>query len=127
MEPAKILVVEDEPLIRMVIVETLEDSGFSTEEAADAATALAMLSDIPGRFNAVILDLGLPDRRGNELAAELRSSLTDLPIVIASGQDKARLEQQFHSDPRVAVVSKPFTGDALCDALEGLGVKPPPQ
>ena len=70
-----VLVVEDETLIRMVAVETLADFGFSAEEAATAGSALQMMQEVPQKFGAVIIDIGLPDRSGDQLAAELRKTM----------------------------------------------------
>ena len=117
-----VLVVEDEPLIRMVAVETLADFGFSAEEAATAGAAMEMLRETPGKFNAVIIDIGLPDRSGNELASELREIWADLPIIIASGHDGSRLPQWLHQDKLIRLVAKPYDNTALSSALSELGV-----
>jgi DNA-binding response OmpR family regulator len=117
-----VLVVEDEPLIRMVAVETLADDGFAAEEAGSAGAALEMLSKLPGKFGAVIIDIGLPDRSGDELAAELRKTWNSLPIIIASGHDGSRLPQWLHDDPFIRLVAKPYDNTALSSALGDLGV-----
>jgi CheY-like chemotaxis protein len=117
-----VLVVEDEPLIRMVAVETLADFGFLAEEAATASAALRMLLEVPDKFDAVIIDIGLPDRSGDELAAELRQKWTDLPIIIASGHDSSRLPQWLIQDRLIRLVAKPYDNTALSVALEELGV-----
>jgi DNA-binding response OmpR family regulator len=119
-----VLVVEDEPLIRMVAVETLADFGFDAEEAATAGAALAMLQDIPGRFSAVIIDIGLPDRPGDELAAELREKWAYLPIIVASGHDSSKLPQWLRQDKLIRLVAKPYDNSALNVALGDLGVVP---
>ena len=121
--PARILVVEDEALIRMMMVDILGEAGFAAEEAANAAEAMVKLRAAIDRFDAVILDMGLPDRRGDQLTAELRTLRRDLPIVIASGMDKHHLEHLFAADPRVVVVAKPYLGEDLRQALKRLGVE----
>lgn len=117
-----VLVVEDETLIRMVAVETLADFGFSAEEAATAGSALQMMQEVPQKFGAVIIDIGLPDRSGDQLAAELRKQWTDLPIVIASGHDGSRLPAWLREDPLIRLVVKPYDNTALNQALGDLGV-----
>ncbi len=86
----KILLVEDEAMISMLTSENLRDLGFDVEEAANAASALdAAKKDIAG-FAAAIIDIGLPDRKGDDLALELKGLRPDLPIVIATGQATGR-------------------------------------
>jgi DNA-binding response OmpR family regulator len=122
MSKARILVVEDEPLIRMFVVDTLEDAGFQVEEAGRADEAAAKLAPEGPPFAAVIVDVGLPDRPGDLLAAELRSKWMDLPIIIASGHDKHALESRFRDDRHMGVLGKPYNSGMLLKALNHLGV-----
>src|SRR5271154_973166 len=98
MSLVRILVVEDEPLIRMFVVDTLEDAGFLVEEAGSATEALAKVGSESPVFAAVIVDVGLPDRPGDSLAAELRTKWAELPIIIASGHDRTALLARFKDD-----------------------------
>ncbi len=115
--------VEDEPLVAMMAVEALSDAGFAAEEAATSADAVAKVRANLAGFDAVILDMGLPDRRGDQVARDLRAMRADLPIVIASGYDRAPLQALFASDSRVVVVAKPYVSSDLRDALASLGVR----
>jgi CheY-like chemotaxis protein len=71
---------------------------------------------------AAVIDMGLPDSRGDQLAAEVRALRPDLPIVIASGRSGRELREQFADQPRVAVLVKPYTADLLIEALAAVGV-----
>jgi DNA-binding response OmpR family regulator len=122
MPPVRILVVEDEPLIRLFVADILEDAGFKVEEAANAAEALTLLAPGSLPFDAVIIDVGLPDKRGDALAEELRGARKELPIVIASGHDKNVLAQHFATDSCVRVLGKPYYGDMLLAVLREMGV-----
>jgi DNA-binding response OmpR family regulator len=122
MSQVRILVVEDEPLIRLFVADILEDAGFQIEEAANAAEAVRHIGAENPPFGAAIIDVGLPDKRGDILAEELRGAWKDLPIVIASGHDKNVLAQQFVGDSRVRVLGKPYYGDMLLAALGEMGV-----
>ncbi len=124
---ARILVVEDEPLIRMIAVEALLDAGFGVDEAANAAEAMAHLGGGALRFDAAIIDIGLPDRPGDRLAEDIRAIWPDLPIVIASGRGDAQLADRFAADPQVRILGKPYHNEALCDALATLGVRSAPR
>ena len=103
-----ILVVEDEILVRMFAVDALEDAGFRVLQAGTAAEAMQALRGAPD-VRAVVVDMGLPDRPGDQLAAEIQALRADLPIVIASGRSGRELRERFAGNPRVAILVKPYT------------------
>lgn len=119
-----ILIVEDEVLVRMFAVDALEDEGFKVVESATAAEGISKLQSLGSQVTAAIIDLGLPDRSGDQLATELRAIDGQLPILIASGRSERELKERFVLDGRVGIVVKPFTGPMLLEALEKIGVKP---
>jgi CheY-like chemotaxis protein len=121
--PTAILVVEDEFLVRLFAVDALEDAGFRVLPAETATEALRVLRAAPD-VRAAVIDMGLPDRSGDHLAAEVRTLRADLPIVIASGRSGRELREQFAQQPRVAVLVKPYTAELLLDALAAVGVTP---
>ena len=79
-----ILVVEDEPRIAELASDYLRHAGFRVELAGDGATALDLISRTDPSL--VVLDLGLPDMDGLDVAREIRRS-GDRPIVIVSARD----------------------------------------
>jgi DNA-binding response OmpR family regulator len=118
---ARILVVEDEILVRMFAADALEDAGFRAVQAGDAAQARQLLGQ-GGDVQAVIVDLGLPDAPGDQFAAELRAAHPDLPILIASGRSERELKDRFSGDSRTGLLVKPYTASMLVEALASLGV-----
>jgi response regulator RpfG family c-di-GMP phosphodiesterase len=68
--PSRILLVEDEPLIQMLATDFLEDVGLKVDTAGTAREALNKLALVSGGFAAVIVDIGLPDRKGDDLVRE---------------------------------------------------------
>lgn len=82
---SRILIVEDEPRIVSFLEKGLQAHGFTVSVAASGAAALAMVR--PGRFDLLILDLGLPDRDGFEILCELRERDRRLPVVILTARD----------------------------------------
>ncbi len=118
---ATILLVEDEILVRMFAVDALEDAGFRVLQAGTAAEAMQALRAATG-VRAAIIDMGLPDRPGDQLAAEVQALHGALPIVIASGRSGRELREKFAGNPRIAVLVKPYTGPLLLEALAELGV-----
>ena len=122
MSIARVLVVEDEPLIRIFIMDSLEDAGFAVEEAGSASEAMTKLASMHASCVAVIVDVGLPDRPGDILAKELRTTWPEMPIIIASGHDKSEFARQFMADRFVGVLGKPYDSKMLLDTLRSLGV-----
>lgn len=78
----RIVVVEDEALVRALYVRTLADAGFSAVGAADAPACRAVLAEAP--VDLVMLDLGLPGLDGMSFARELRGQRGDLGLMIVS-------------------------------------------
>ncbi|HEU4652801.1 MAG TPA: response regulator [Steroidobacteraceae bacterium] len=118
----RILLVEDELLVRMFAVDVLEESGFKIEEAGTAQEALDLLAKDPSAPVAAVIDLGLPDRAGDALADEVRKLHPQLPIVIASGRSEREIRDRFATDSRVAALVKPYTASLLLETLSKLGV-----
>ena len=118
-----ILVVEDELLVRMFAVDALEDAGFRVLQAGTATEAINALKGSPD-VRAALVDIGLPDRPGDQLAAEIHALRSELPIVIASGRSGRELRERFAGNPRIAVLVKPYTGPLLLEVLAEMGVAP---
>jgi DNA-binding response OmpR family regulator len=121
---SRVLVVEDEAMVRMMVGQGLRDYGYEPEEAATAAEAVELVRAASRRFDAVIVDLGLPDRRGDALMDELRELVPDLPVLIASGYGEAELERRIHGKPRSATLPKPYDVASLHAALRALLAEP---
>ncbi|HZA67803.1 MAG TPA: response regulator, partial [Geminicoccaceae bacterium] len=121
----RVLVVEDEALVRMATVETLSDLGFQVEQAASATEAIGKVRVLAGRIDAAIIDVGLSDRKGDALAAELRAMSAKLPIVMASGYLEQTVTARFEGDRLVAFVGKPYDREGLESALRTVGVEAP--
>ncbi|MEI9889486.1 MAG: response regulator [Caulobacteraceae bacterium] len=118
--PRKALLVEDEALVAMIAEDYLDAIGFSplcVNTAASALNALAL-----GGLSLAVIDVGLPDMRGDDLAARAREMAPHMPIVLASGFDAAELKQRFLDDDAVTVVSKPYTERDLRAAIAAAGL-----
>jgi PAS domain S-box-containing protein len=118
--PPRILLVEDEVLVRMVAADQLEDLGYRVETAGSAMEAMNKIKLMEGDIALAIVDIGLPDIKGDVLVGELRARHPALPIVVASGYDDPALHQRFAGDPRVTFIRKPYTQDDLRRAVPPL-------
>ena len=115
--PRRVLLVEDEPLVRMITADALADLGFDVLEVGTAAAALERLQPAP---DLMVTDLGLPDIDGLELVAQVRALLPNLPVVVASGRSNRPGED-------VVWLPKPYDGEGLRRAVEAaLGAVPAP-
>ncbi len=83
-----ILIVEDDSALRATLAEQLAaEGGFLAEEAESAAAAEAKLAHADARYDAILLDIGLPDGDGRELCAKLRRNGKKMPVIMLTGAD----------------------------------------
>ena len=84
-----ILIVDDDHALRSILTEQLSvDGEFTAAEAGSVAEAEAVMLGGRNRFDAIILDVGLPDGDGRDLCARLRREGVKIPIVILTGSDE---------------------------------------
>jgi len=115
----KVLLVEDEVLVAALAADALEELGYQTVEVTTAKAARQIASgDEPLAF--AVVDIGLPDGRGDALALELRKTRPDLPIVIATGYDGAHLDAALRNQQRTAVLNKPYDIAQLQAAIQAI-------
>ena len=110
----KILVVDDEPQIRRLLRNTLERADYDVILAADAREAIRMVSIL--RPDAVLLDLGLPDRDGLELVSAIRAQ-TDAPLLVVSAREATAEKVAALDLGADDYVTKPFDTDELLARL----------
>jgi len=107
-----VLVVDDEPLIRWSVSETLSELGYDVEQAADAGAAIHAVTNATLPFDVVVLDLRLPDMNDLSLLGTLRQLLpgTTLILMTAFGTPEIITDAQALG---ATVLSKPFELDEL--------------
>jgi len=114
----RVLVVEDEVLIRMLAVDMLLDLEWEADEAGSASEALAMLNAPGAAYAVVLLDLGLPDKHGDQLVRDIRQTHPDLPLVVASGEDQFEVKKRLEGYSPIRFLGKPYDLDGLKRAIE---------
>jgi DNA-binding NtrC family response regulator len=110
--PIHVLVVDDEPLIRWSVAATLSDAGFDVEEAADATSALRIVTNAALPFGVVILDLRLPDMSDLSLLGTLRQLLPRAHLILMNAFGTPELVASARA-LGADVLSKPFELDEL--------------
>jgi CheY-like chemotaxis protein len=118
----KVLLVEDEALVAMVAADTLDELGYDVVQVGTARAALEEVSADCARFALAVIDMGLPDRPGQQLVGELRKICPSLPIIVASGYAESEVRRRFEAGQRFAFLSKPFEQATLRAALDSLGL-----
>lgn len=114
-EKSIILVVEDDNIVRMLIVDVLEELDFRVLEADGYEQALEFLNDEDQYIDLMMTDVGLPVMDGRELATQARMVRPELPILFASGYaESIEVPQGMH------VIGKPFSIEQLRDKVKGI-------
>jgi len=115
--PRLVLIVEDELLIRMMIVDALLDCGIEVIEASAGEEAMKLIAERGTEIGAVVLDVGLPDLKGDSLVARIRAVLPEMPVIVTTGYDTTELAKRFAADGRIRVLAKPYQPETLNNLL----------
>lgn len=109
----RVLVVDDEPLVRWSIAETLRAHGFDIVEASDAHSALTLILDSATDPDAVMLDLKLPDSDDLSLLAAVRRILPKVPVILMTAFSTQEVADEARRLGVFTVLDKPFELDEL--------------
>jgi two-component system response regulator PilR (NtrC family) len=104
----RVLVVDDEPLIRWSLAETLADEGHIVEEAGNAEAAVRELSEGPGVFDVVLLDYRLPDSNDLHLLSTIRRLSPTSAVIMMTAYGTAEVAQGALALGAYRIVPKPF-------------------
>ena len=107
----KVLIVDDEPVVREVLRTVLSRAGYATSEAATAAEGLALFAD--PAVDLVLLDLMLPDRPGLALLPELREKRPDVPVVVVTAYSSVESAIAAMKEGAFHYVPKPFRNEEV--------------
>jgi CheY-like chemotaxis protein len=114
--PCRLLVVDDEPLVRSHVRRLLEKHGFSVEEAAGGNAGLEAIRR--AQPDVVLLDMMMPDLNGVEVVRRLRASSVNVPVVLCSGNLDAARERGLEPGMVQGTLQKPFDHEELFEAIE---------
>lgn len=123
-KPLRILVIDDNEPVRQLITEYLKADGHTVELAADGHEGLGKASE--GRFDLVITDSAMPGMSGSELAAAIKTTNQDIPIIMLTGFGDIMKRQNELPAGVDMVLAKPVTRDAFRDAIARLMEKKRP-
>ena len=111
----RVLVVDDEAMIREVITAYLSEDGYVVEEAVNGRDALEKFC--AGDFHMVLTDLEMPEMEGDELARELKKRKPSVPVILLTGHGGAMIAGREKPEGVDLVLGKPFTMAGLQTAL----------
>ncbi|MEF2549018.1 PAS domain-containing protein [Aurantimonas sp. E1-2-R+4] len=115
-----VLVIDDEPLVRMLVVDVLEDLGYTALEAGDGPQGLKVLrSDV--RIDLLITDVGLPNgMNGRQVADAAREIRPELKVLFVTGYAENAVLSNGQLDQGMQVVTKPFDMAALAKRITSM-------
>jgi signal transduction histidine kinase len=112
-----VLVIDDEPTVRMLITEVLDSLGYVTLQAADGASGLLLLQSAQ-RIDLLVTDVGLPGGlNGRQVADAGRNLRPDLKVLFITGYAHNALEWEDQLEPGMHLLTKPFSLDDLTDRV----------
>ena len=115
-----VLVVDDEPTVRMLVTEILEELGYATIAAADGASGLKALQS-EARVDLLVTDMGLPGgMNGRQLAEAGRAARPGLRVLFITGYAENAMIGNGQLEPGMQVITKPFTMEALASRIKDM-------
>jgi CheY-like chemotaxis protein len=121
-----VLVVDDEPSVRLFTCRVLQREGYRVREASDGAAALRILQQHPREFALLIADLVMPVMDGGELARRVVRLPIHLPVLLVSGYPRDMLKALGVQYPGLPFLQKPFTAEQLTATVRALVGAPQP-
>ena len=115
-----VLVVDDEPTVRMLVTEVLEELGYAAIEAADGPSGLKVLES-DARIDLLVTDVGLPGgMNGRQVADAARVARPKLKVLFITGYADNAVLNHGHLNPGMHVLTKPFAMEALASRIKEL-------
>jgi signal transduction histidine kinase len=115
-----VLIVDDEPTVRMLVADVLVESGYSAIEAPDGVSGLRILQS-EARIDLLITDVGLPNGlNGRQMADAARVARPDLKVLFITGYAENARIGNGQLEPGMHVLTKPFSLDALAKRIKEL-------
>ena len=114
----RLLVVEDDPQVRMLVLELLKDLGYAALEASDAREALALLEQ--QHVDLMVSDVGLPGLNGRQLAEMARARSPKLKILFMTGYAEHAQVRSSFLGADMDMIAKPFEIDDLAKKVRAM-------
>lgn len=117
-DDATVLVADDDDNVRMVVVLLLRRAGFDVVEARTGREALDLVRERRSGFDAVLLDVMMPEMNGHEALPAMREADPDLPVVFCSGFDENEVAEHLgDAAAYTSFLAKPFDRAGLIEEI----------
>jgi len=116
-EPGTILIVDDEPQVRAMILRIFEKEGFKVHLAENGVEALDVLEEHSDDIDLIILDLTMPQMGGKETLTRLRKIYPDVPVLLSSGYTMNFDIQELTKQPYTYFLHKPYRRSAVVETV----------
>lgn len=113
------LVIDDDPMVRKIVVRMLERSGYRVDSVDDGDLGVEAVKRANGRYHVVIIDMEMPGRNGLEVGRELHQKWSHLPLILSSGYGSELIQQ---SGPFQAFIQKPYSLQALTQVVSSVAL-----
>jgi signal transduction histidine kinase/CheY-like chemotaxis protein len=120
MSNKRVLIVDDEDMLRELLTEQLTEAGYAVCEASNGVEAIEVLKRLQAeqvRVDAVVLDMNMPKMDGAKAFAEIRALFPRMPILIATGYAQDEMVQKVVESGANGVLVKPYDAEALFEKL----------
>jgi PAS domain S-box-containing protein len=111
-----VVVIDDEPVVRGLIVEVLAGLGYQALEAEDGPSGLALLDSV-ARVDLLVTDIGLPGLNGRQVADAARVRLPDLKVLFMTGYAENAAVANGFLEPGMSMITKPFAMESLATRI----------
>jgi two-component system cell cycle sensor histidine kinase/response regulator CckA len=115
----RVLVVEDDPAVRVLVARTLPRLGFTASTAANGTEALNIIRALPDDYVLILMDFRLPGMPTDALIREIRLLRPEIAIIMMTGLTRETVLQKLGDIPINGFVHKPFTLDLLASQIRG--------
>lgn len=116
-ERQRVLVIDDNRNLRLIVSRWLKRSGFDVLEASDGQEGIEIFHESPESINCVLLDLNMPRLSGDEVYKEICRARQDLPVILMSGTAEQEVLQRFDGADLAGILQKPVPASKIVDEV----------
>ncbi|MCB9474910.1 MAG: response regulator [Candidatus Delongbacteria bacterium] len=116
----RLLIVDDEPVVREVLCNTLHQAGYKVVAAADGESGLALFRERAESWDLVLLDLTMPGMGGEEVFRLIREQKPALPILMMSGYDESEVTLRLDGQGSSGFLQKPLRPQQVLECIHSV-------
>ena len=116
----RVLVIEDDAAVRMLVTRALPKLGFTAAGAGSGAEALALMRALPEEYVLILSDLSLPGMEAAEMIRGIRDLRPEIALILMTGYPRERIREKMGDIHVNGFVPKPFTLDTLAAEIRSV-------